>query len=338
MQKLRLYKQRTPVSGHSLAGLGVVFAIAMVLSGCATQPTVSLPEPPAEDQIRPIVAVSTFENRANFAGQWALGEGMAEVLVSDLVSSGHFVVVERRRLEQLLGELDAQASDYFRESQKADRGRLKNVQYFIRGVITDFSQVASSNLHVSGEDAAGGYGSHTARVALTLTVVEVETGQIVSSISTDGLAKAQTAYGEGQYKGVRFGGDVFFQTPLGVATRNAIRKGLRQLVKEIEKRHWAPHIAKVGDQRLIVSGGSEHDQRPGMVFAVRKPAQPVTDPATGDVIGRVEGQRVGRIRLTEVRQQMAIAERVSGGPFQRGQRLEPLRERVDRPDQQGRGP
>ena len=296
-------------------------ALGLVFAGCTARPTVSLPDPPPQDAMPPVVAVSRFENRSSFSGQWALGDGMAELLVSDLVSSDHFVVVERRRLEQLLGEIDAQASEYFREAKKARRGRLKNVEYFIRGVVTGFTQVSASDLRVSGADAAGGYGSHTARVALTLTVIEVETGQIVTSISTAGLAKAHAAYGEGRYKGIRFGGDVFFQTPLGVATRNAIRKALRTLVKRLEKQRWRPHIARVRPDRLIVAGGTRHGQRVGMELAALAPAERITDPATGDPIGRLPGEMVGRVRIVEVREKLSIAKRVSGGPFERGQRL-----------------
>ncbi len=304
-----------------VAAAATVFA-AVGGSGC-TSPTVDLPAPPGEDAVRPVVAVSRFENRSGFSGQWKLGRGMADLLVSELVASSHFVVVERRHLERVLRELDMQATEYFRKQGRADHGRLKNVQYFIRGVITDFTQVASGELEAAWDGSVLGFSGYTARVALTLTVVDVESGEIVSSISSDGYAEAGGPYGEGEYKHVRFGGDAFFRTPLGIATRNAVRKAIQALVKDVDKRRWHPHIARVDGDRIVVTGGRKHDQKAGMTYRVLEQPEAVTDPATGDQVGKLPGPQVGRIRIEEVREKMAIARPVEGGPFRRGQRLKP---------------
>ena len=41
---------------------------------------------------------------------------------------------------------------------------------------------------------------------------------------------------------MRFGGDAFFRTPLGIATRNAIRQGLRKIIAAVPKQRWAARI------------------------------------------------------------------------------------------------
>mgnify|MGYP001155752287 CR=1 FL=1 len=66
-------------------------------SGCGTMLTTS-PKPLPESAIPPVVAVSQFENRSNFSGQWKLGSGMSDLLVSELVNSKNFIVVEREYL------------------------------------------------------------------------------------------------------------------------------------------------------------------------------------------------------------------------------------------------
>jgi len=62
---------------------GLILMAACLLSGAGCL----LNEPRAvdENEILPVVTVSSFENRSGFAGQWQLGTGMADLLVSELV-------------------------------------------------------------------------------------------------------------------------------------------------------------------------------------------------------------------------------------------------------------
>ena len=86
------------VRKHSLAGLLPRFlstAALLSLCGCVMTMTDSIPALP-EDLHAPVVAVTSFENRSGFAGQWQLGSGMADLLVSELVHSRNFTVVERQ--------------------------------------------------------------------------------------------------------------------------------------------------------------------------------------------------------------------------------------------------
>jgi len=45
------------------------------------------------------ISVTTFEDRSGFHGHWDLGPGLADLLVSELVKSKNFVVLERGHLE-----------------------------------------------------------------------------------------------------------------------------------------------------------------------------------------------------------------------------------------------
>lgn len=299
--------------------------ILIALPGCGA-PTVALPKPPGDDVIRPVVAVSTFENRSGFPGKWELGTGMADVLVAELVASKHFVVVERRDLGLLIGEIDAQGTEYFRPQGQVERGQLKNVKYFLRGVITDFTQTARANLAAGGNSWGLGGKGHVARVALTIAVIDVETGQIVDAVNVAADARAGGVYGSGEYKNVRFGGEAFFRTPLGIATRNAMRKALRQLVETVPKDQWLPRIAEVDGDRLVITGGKKQKQTVGMTFAVLGPDRIITDPDTGDPVATIAGQTLGHVRIVQVLDRAAIAEPVDGNNFQRGLRLRPVSE------------
>lgn len=300
----------------------MVAAVLAVLlcgvSGCRTGRIPPLPP----NAVPPRVAVASFENRSSFEGQWKLGPGMADLLVSELVASRNFVVLERGSLDKVVDEIARQTNRLFRPEGRVDEGRLDNAHYLIRGVITDFSQSSGGSFWLGLRHLFIGSGGYTARVGMTLTIVDIESGRIVDSVQCAGKAKAGDAYAKGSYKGVQFGGRSFFQTPLGIATTSAIRQGLHGIVKKMPRKTWMPMIAEVDGPRIVLNGGRERGLQTGAVYQVRGQGTPVTDPLTGDVLDIMPGPLVGTVRIMEMRDQVSVAELVSGHGFARGQTLE----------------
>jgi curli biogenesis system outer membrane secretion channel CsgG len=287
--------------------------------------------PLPDDAIPPVIAVTSFDNLSNYVGQWKLGYGMADVLVSELILSKNFTVVERADIGSLADELDRQTMPHFRPEGKVDQGRLKNAQYLIRGSINDFSQVGGSSFWIALRKFAFMGKGYKARVALTLTIVDVESGVVIGSVQSTGLARAGEAYVKAKYKDVRFGGDAFFKTPLGVATANAIRKGIKGLIKAVPQTYWKPMIAQVTSKgAVIINGGTNRGVRIGDVYVVRGHGRKITDPATGDVISVIPGADLGSIEITTVHANIAYARPLSGNNFMRGHLLTPNKNRQKR--------
>jgi curli biogenesis system outer membrane secretion channel CsgG len=269
----------------------------------------------------PCIAVTTFENRSGFNGQWELGRGMADLLVSELVTTKRFEILERGQLNHILDEIDRSENGYFRKEGRVDRGRLKNAEYLIRGVVTDFSQVSGGSLWFRAERFLLGSSAYTARVGLTLTIIEIESGRIIDSVQCDGDARARSAYGRGSYDNVHFGGDMFFKTPLGKATAQAIRTGLNGIVARMPPKRWEPVVAGVQDALVIVNGGVNRALKIGDIYEVRRADKPVTDPLTGDVISVISGNVIAVLKLERVLESASYAAVIQGGQVQRGDRL-----------------
>jgi curli biogenesis system outer membrane secretion channel CsgG len=297
-------------------------ALGFLFPGCNMTLVDSI-APLPEDRHAPVVAVTSFENRAGFDGQWKLGDGMADLLVSELVHSRNFVVVEREHFEKITGELSRQQSGLFRPEGKTPIGRMKNAQYLIRGVVNDFSHSGSSSFSLSFLRYLFLFGrSHTARVALTLTLVDVETGQILSSVQSTGIVRTSEAYAKASYDGISFGGDVFFETPLGRATSRAIYGGVKQMTRDMPENRWRPMVSCLRDGVIYLNGGEDRDFRVNTDYTVRGPAQPVTDPSTGDVLTFVPGVKIGTVRIFRVDDKVCYAKPIEGHGFDRGQWLE----------------
>lgn len=297
--------------------------------GCATFPGAIAPL--SDDMVPPRIAVASFQNRSNFEGQWELGSGMADLLVSELVASRNFVVLERQYLEGVVGEIRRQKLPFFRRENQVEDGRLDNVRYLIRGVITDFSQTSGGSLWMGFRRLFIGTGGYTARVGLTLTIVDVENGTIVDSVRSEGKARASETYLSASYKGVQFGGKAFFQTPLGEATAKAIRRGLKGIVRKIPQQPWQAMIADVQGEQIIINGGRDRGVRVGHTYQARRAGTAVTDPVTGDLLDVLPGEVLGMLEVVEVRDHLAVGVLISGYGFARGQRLERVSLGGDRP-------
>jgi len=285
--------------------------------------------------VKPTIAVMKFENRAPFPLGWKLGDGMQEILVDRLVATGRFHVVERPELDSILRELRFQQSGATRRQKRAQPGRIKNVQYLVKGTVTDFGHVSNSSSFLSTRhwDFLGG--GARAVMGMTLYVVDVESGEIVCSESLEENVRAKDVAVKAAYKDVAFGGSVFYRTPLGRATAKVIDKAVERVAGAIARRPWVPKLALVQpDGVVVINGGRDRGVREGRAYEVVEAGAPIVDPDTGDVISRQPGRRVGRVRVRQVHQRHSVAAIVSGQPgdFRVGQACRPAKPVAESPE------
>lgn len=301
--------------------------LACALSACTTvmddRAPVAPPRYGAPVILKPTVAVSDFENLANFSGQWKLGDGMAEVLTTELLDTGRFTVLERERIDGILDEILRQGKKLFRPEGRIEEGRLKNTRYLISGAVTDFTVTGDVSGWFGVKKAkARGRGS-VARVALNIKVIDIESGEIISSVQTDATASSGFFGAAVNYKQISFGGEAFFQSPLGRATTSAMRKAIRRILKDIPREYWQPRVAEAGPDEVVINGGENVRLQNLMEFVVRDKGRDITDPVTGNVIETVPGNVIGKVRVTAVNQRSARAMLLEGTAY-RGCFLEPV--------------
>ncbi|HZK80693.1 MAG TPA: CsgG/HfaB family protein [Humisphaera sp.] len=286
----------------------------LVLGAISCTPAVPLDDHPGEF-IKPTIAVMKFENRAPFPLKWDLGTGTQDVLVHRLVSVGRYHVIERPEIDSVLRELKFENSGMTRDQEKAALGQLKNVQYLIKGVITDFTHVASEHGFLSIGPFGGGAGASQAVMAIVIYVVDVQSGEIICSQAIQETVPAVNLDVAGTYKNVAFGGSVFYRTPLGEATDHVIDRAVKRITQVIGSRRWEPRVARVSDDgRVILNGGHDRDLTIGSEFDVLEPGTPILDPDTGDVIGRDSVLAIGRLRLTDVEDRYSVGQLTNGNP------------------------
>lgn len=300
----------------------LTLVVAAILSGgCLTSQrghyAAGLERP---SRTKPVIAIASFENHAGFSGQWNLGDGMADMLMTRLLETGEVVVLEREELNTVIDEIVLQGQKLFRKEGGVRVGRLKGARYLIVGSITDFTVTDdASGWFSSANLMTWGRGSRS-KVSLHMRVSDVESGEVLGSVKGEASAYAGWFGAEVDYRKFAFGGDAFTRTPLGKATEKAIEEAVGRILRVIPDDGSPLCVAHAGPDMVIINAGANVGLEKGDRFLVRKPGREITDPLTGDLLETLPGRVCARIEIYQVNPASAHA-RYSEGQAQRGDLL-----------------
>jgi len=255
---------------------------------------------------------------------WDPGEGISDMLVTELVNSGRFSVVERERLDEVLQEQNLAREGVVDAATAARIGRILGVQLFVFGTVTQFSLDSKIiKLPVVGELA-----EWRARCTLNARLVNVETSEIMAAVTGQG-AKSQSniklSEKWGDLSGFTFGSSRFAEHILGKATTKAVEDvaegieektaGLTPVVvtpevtptvtPEVEPEVIEGLVAKVSDDEVVVNVGSQEGVKINDIFNVERIIERITDPETGKVILERK-EKIAEIKISEVYELAAI--------------------------------
>lgn len=261
------------------------------------------------------IAVIDFEDKAQgqHGGWHNPGHGMAEMLVTALVKSGKYSVIERDKLDKVMKEQQLGASGAITPQTAAKMGQLLGIQYIVTGSITEFG-IKESKLGVGNLGGIFGVGggvdtrTNTAKVACDVRMIDTSTGEIL---------KAEKGEGEESSTGVSvdlsvapsvdFGKDGFDDTVIGKAVRKTIESVSRPLIEMAEKFPWSAKIMKVDGKKMWLNSGKADEEKEGRSFGIFRKGEDLVDPDTGLSLGSSD-TKVGTGRIVKVEEKYSIAE------------------------------
>src|SRR5213593_2505696 len=272
-----------------------------------------------------------------WSGNWDIGKGVSDLVVTNLVKDGTFSVIERKKLDALLQEQNFSNSDRANPTSAAKIGKMLGVNAIITGSITQFG-LEDKGFKLGGIGGKfGGFGGGgigkkegKANVAIDARLIDVNTGEILAVAAGKGTSKRSgLLLGGGGAGGGGFGAggldmssSNFTDTILGEATRSAVEDLTSQLIAqagkvEATKVHVEGMIADATGGTVVLNVGKNNGVAVGMKLAVERVGKEVKDPATGKVIRRLTTP-VGEIEITEVDDVSSVAKAVSGQGFKVG--------------------
>jgi curli biogenesis system outer membrane secretion channel CsgG len=139
---------------------------------------------------RPKIAIKTFENPAEYSRS-TIGDGLTEILTTELQNTGKFNVLERTHVDELTKEMDFGTSGYAKGNSFAQKGNLLGAQYILTGKVTNFSYVENAGtrqkVNLFGPNTLETVYQQRADVRVDFRLIDVSTGETV--ISEAGLGR-----------------------------------------------------------------------------------------------------------------------------------------------------
>lgn len=258
---------------------------------------------------RPRIAVMNFENNSTWTW-WGdnLGKAAADELVTQLVKTGNFTVIERAQLEAILAEQRLGASGAVSAATAAQIGKILGVQLILTGSITQFS-IERRSLGFRG--IGGSMGNAESKIDVRL--ISTETAEIIAVAEGQGNVRM----GGGYFRGARAERD-FDQGAAAEALRPAVEQVVAKVVEQgarlasVQPPAPAGQIVGARDGQFFVNRGQNAGVTVGQRFTVRRVTDEIKD-ADGRVLDRVVSD-VAVLEVVQVLSQSAICKVVSGTP------------------------
>lgn len=297
--------------------VGLILTLLIFLGGLSA---LAAGEQESIGYLKKRIAVAGFENKVRpwWSGHWEIGEGMSEMLVTALVNTGKFIVLERQALEDILKEQKLAEEGKVTAQTAAQAGKLLGAQVLVRGAITEFSHKKSgggAGIKIGGVKLGGSKSS--AHVAVDVRIYDTTTGEVLTSKNVEGSAET-TALSVGiTGQDVSFGAAGFQKTPLGKATRQVIDRAVTLIVENMKNVPWEGAVVMVKGDNIYINVGSNVNVQGGEIFTVYEQGEELIDPQTGMSLGSEE-EKLGRIEVVTVKDKYSIAKGLEGSGFSSG--------------------
>lgn len=276
--------------------------------------------------LRYTIMVNKFENKANWRGQWDLGDAWGTILTDQLVQSGRFIVLGEADMRgAAMAEQDLAASGRTAGGKKAPKaGRMSPAQLLVKGAITHVQETKGGGGGFGFKGITIGGDAGSAEINITIYVVDSTTGQVKGSKSVIGKSgKRGLRLG---YHGSKLGGltgDLggFEKDNMGQAAIDAVNQAMEYIMAQLESIPWEGSVMVAKPDRLIINRGTREGVAVGMKFDVGK-VEELVDEDTGETLSS-EMTKIGTVTVTEVKEKIAYTTPLEGA--QKGMGVHPAK-------------
>jgi len=278
----------------------ILLGVSLLLSACATvsEKPVALESPvpqaqqakaqqeaqaPQTKRYKLKVAVGRFTNETNYGRSLLtdeeldrIGKQASDMLISRLIQSGQFVVLERPDLNKITMEQEISGDS-----------KLVGSDTLIIGSVTEFGRSVGGKVGFLSSTKV-----QTAKAKVDIRLVAVKTGH--AYFSAIGAGEASTETGEVAGFGSRAAYDATLNDR---AIAAAISDVIDKLVSTLSDRPWKTDILEVRDGNVFISGGKRQGVKEGDTLAVMMAGDTVKSRQTGFDI-TLPSKRVATLRVT----------------------------------------
>ncbi|MEH6650876.1 MAG: CsgG/HfaB family protein [Motiliproteus sp.] len=270
-----------------------------------------------------VMPVGATGKLGSFEG-YDVGEALSSQLTTALEQTDCFVVLERTALSHILREQELGLAGVSNPETAPRAGRVAGAQILVKADITEFEpQKEGGGLNFGFASSSmpfglrlGGSGG-TSHVAIDLRLLDATTGEVLFSQRVEADSDSRGLALGLDFEQFTVGGDKFYKTPMGQATRVALNDAVFYVIKGTRQVPWQGQVVSTRGQHIFINAGQDTGIKVGDVMQVSAVAEELIDPESGIALGKIENA-VGQIKVTSVKDKFAIASAIGSFRTQRG--------------------
>lgn len=231
------------------------------------------------------IGVVSFENKAPYA-QGRIGDTATDIMLTELVKSGKFIVVERDKLDKILEEQKRGQSGVIDPNTAAQVGKVLGLNAIVTGSISQFGVKKEGKDFLVTQSK-----QQIVECTVDVRVVDAETGQVLLADSGKGIVRKASGKVLGMGNQSKYD-----ETLEGEALRAAIVKFVDNIISQVNKKPWSCRVAAVEEGQVYLNAGLESGLEVGQKLKVFSQGKEIIDPTTGLVLGRTE-REIGLLKV-----------------------------------------
>lgn len=258
------------------------------------------------------------KTQGQHSGWQNVGRGMSDMLVTALIQSKKFIVIERAQLEKVMNEQALGQTGAVNPQTAAKIGQVLGVSYIVTGSVTEFG-IKESKLGVGNLGRVlpfgGGVDTKTnkAVVAMDVRMINTSTAQVEKAVKGEGEEKSTgVAVDLDVVPSVDFGKDGFDETVIGKAVRKAVEMVAKNIIESELNAPWTARIIKIDGNKIYLNSGADDGEKEGRIVGIYHKSEELVDPETGISLG-AEENKIGTAKIVKVEKQFSIAETDASG-------------------------
>lgn len=278
--------------------------IALLATGCAASQKTTLQQAVSSNVTQHVesaytgpkrrVGIVDFENKTAYGTR--LGSAASDILVTELVKSGKFIVVERDKMAKLMEEQKLGMTGAIDPKTAASVGKMLGLNAIVTGSISQFGVATTGSDYLITQSK-----KQVASCTVDVRVVDVETGQIIWADSGKGESISSKSQVLGM--GSRGGYDEMIE---GESLRAAISKLVDNIASQINaKTQWYAKVLDVDGSNVFIGAGTESGLKEGTSLDVFRRGREIRD-ENNLVVGYIEGPVGGMTVIRHAGEKMSI--------------------------------
>ncbi|MEW5951905.1 MAG: hypothetical protein GX447_00380 [Elusimicrobia bacterium] len=262
----------------------MLFLVAALMFACAPSKSVKMQQALTVKETKKVkaefigpkrrIGVVEFENKSAY-GQGRLGGAASDILVTELVKSEKFIVVERSKMDKIMQEQKLQTQGLTDPQTAAKIGQIMGLEAIVVGAVSQFGVKKEGSDYLLAQSK-----QQVADVTVDIRVIDVQSGQVILADSGKGQAKSK----KGSFLGMGTRGG-YDETLEGEALRAAIVKFVDNISNQLNKRPWSAMIADYSGEEIYINAGSASNLKEGVELSCYKQGKEIRDPKTNQILG-----------------------------------------------------